>query len=121
LLGHKTKAGFYVYDKHQKKPNPNIEKFLPDSKEISADEQSDISDRMLLRMVNEAAYCYSESVITSTDDGDVGAVFGVGFPAYLGGPFRFIETEGTTTMAQKLDSFVQRFGHRFLKAPFFEG
>ena len=47
-----------------------------------------------MMMLNEAARCFGEQVIKSARDGDIGAVFGIGFPPFLGGPFRYMDTLG---------------------------
>ena len=42
-----------------------------------------IIERCLYRLLNEAAYCLQEKIIQSPSDGDIGAIFGIGFPAFL--------------------------------------
>lgn len=49
-------------------------------------------------MLNEAARCFDEKVIRSARDGDIGAVFGIGFPPFLGGPFRYMDALGPGEM-----------------------
>src|SRR5262249_15839735 len=97
--GRKNEKGFYLYGKAARGPggakkrvDPTIYEVLglpkPTSqRKLSADE---IQFRCSLQFVNEAVRCYGERILRSARDGDVGAVFGLGFPPFRGGPFRFV-------------------------------
>lgn len=78
---------------------------------------ADASDRLLLRMINEAFFAYGDGVLGSTSDGDIGAVFGLGFPAHLGGPFHHTRQRGAETVLADLREFASRYGPRFEPAP----
>jgi 3-hydroxyacyl-CoA dehydrogenase/enoyl-CoA hydratase/3-hydroxybutyryl-CoA epimerase len=67
-------------------------------------------------MVNEAAWCLQEDILRNPTDGDLGAVLGLGFPPFLGGPFRYIDREGADTIVERLQKFEQEHGPRFTPA-----
>ncbi|MEX2425032.1 MAG: 3-hydroxyacyl-CoA dehydrogenase NAD-binding domain-containing protein [Acidimicrobiia bacterium] len=77
----------------------------------------DAADRLLLRMINEAYFAYGDGILGSTSDGDIGAVFGLGFPAHLGGPFHYTEQRGAGNVLADLEDFATRHGPRFNPAP----
>jgi 3-hydroxyacyl-CoA dehydrogenase/enoyl-CoA hydratase/3-hydroxybutyryl-CoA epimerase len=129
--GRKSKKGFYAYDKDGKKGDvdPGVYSlFLPAGRTpivesvatLSADVPGrpempavQIQQRTVLAMLNEAARCLSEGIIRSPRDGDVGAVFGIGFPPFRGGPFRHMDSLGVNIVVQRLEDLNARFPGRF--------
>ena len=105
--GRKRGKGFYTYKKGKKGlVDESIYSLLGVSGE-RAMEAEEIVQRCVLAMVNEAARCWQEGVIRSLRDGDIGAVFGIGFPPFLGGPFRYADSLGIATVVQRLEGFQQ--------------
>ena len=78
---------------------------------------SRIAERCVLALVNEAAFSLSEGVVRSPEDGDLGAVLGLGFPAFRGGPFRYVDHEGADRIAVRLEALRSAYGPRFEAAP----
>ncbi|CAF1075779.1 unnamed protein product [Rotaria sordida] len=116
LLGKKSGQGLYIYSNDgNKKINPKCKELLRNSltqtKDISKIET--IQWRISLRILNEAARCLEENVISSPTDGDIGAVFGFGFPPMKGGPFRFMDTYGTSNIVDLMNNYQLEYGDRF--------
>ena len=70
----------------------------------------------MVQMLNEAVRCLEEGIIASARDGDIGAIFGIGFPPFLGGPFRYIDQMGAAALVAQLRNLESRFGSRFTPA-----
>ncbi|MCH1414133.1 MAG: 3-hydroxyacyl-CoA dehydrogenase family protein, partial [Glaciecola sp.] len=77
----------------------------------------EIIQRSVYMMLNEAARCLDEGVVRSARDGDIGAIFGIGFPPFLGGPFSYMDTIGISNLVERLDYFAQKYGNKFTPAP----
>ena len=73
--------------------------------------------RMALVMINEAALCLQEDILESAVDGDLGAILGLGFPPFLGGPFRYIDRLGADEVVKRMERFEHEIGVRFKPAP----
>ena len=58
----------------------------------------------------EAARAFAEGVLLAPADGDLGAILGVGFPAYTGGPFCYIDGIGLTAFVIEADRLADLFG-----------
>ena len=72
-----------------------------------------IVERLVYPMLDEAVRCLDDGVITSPRDGDVGAVFGIGYPAFRGGPFRTLDALGSAAVVATLDQLAQTHVGRF--------
>jgi 3-hydroxyacyl-CoA dehydrogenase/enoyl-CoA hydratase/3-hydroxybutyryl-CoA epimerase len=77
----------------------------------------EITERCVLQMLNESAHCLGEGILRSARDGDIGAIFGLGFPPFRGGPFRFMDALGADEVVQRLRHYQDIHGARFEPAP----
>lgn len=115
-LGRKNKKGMYSYsDGKKKEVNTGIYKYFGGTNRTNPDMET-AQFRMALTMINEAAYCLEEGILKSATDGDLGAILGLGFPPFLGGPFRYIDRLGADVIVKKLNGFAEEFGPRFKPA-----
>lgn len=112
-LGRKNNKGFYAYDNGKKAGvDATIYSLLKIQPKSSADDQ-EIIDRCVLGYLNESARCLEEGIIPSAYDGDIGSVFGLGFPPFWGGPFKYVDFVGAAAVVKKLEALTQKFGPRF--------
>jgi 3-hydroxyacyl-CoA dehydrogenase/enoyl-CoA hydratase/3-hydroxybutyryl-CoA epimerase len=118
--GRKGRSGFYKYDAAGVKGDvdPTIYHVIGAVARANAGQHVKIPDeemvrRCVLAMVNEAARCLEEGILRNVRDGDVGAVFGIGFPPFRGGPFRYVDTLGAATVVRQLQELNARHSPRF--------
>jgi 3-hydroxyacyl-CoA dehydrogenase/enoyl-CoA hydratase/3-hydroxybutyryl-CoA epimerase len=115
--GRKNNRGFYKYNGKtgKKTVNPEVQKTLKikRSKKIDIKE---IQQRVCLAMVNEAIICLEKGIIKSPEDGDVGAILGLGFPPFRGGPFNYVDQTGPDKIFKTMKAFHEKFGPRFTPA-----
>ncbi|MBB1427597.1 fatty acid oxidation complex subunit alpha FadJ [Shewanella frigidimarina] len=113
--GRKNGKGFYQYGPKAKKAklvDESVYKVL-DILIASDKEAKGVAERCTIQMLNEAVRCLEEGIIASARDGDIGAIFGIGFPPFLGGPFRYIDTLGASNLVATLQGYQSLYGDRF--------
>lgn len=89
-LGKKSGKGFYDYSKKKKKDNLQILQCYPrNKKDLTSENKEMIYNRLINKFIEETEHCLKDGVIESELDGDIGAIFGTGFPPYTGGPFNY--------------------------------
>ena len=105
LLGRKSGRGFYQYDSRGRRQVPPPDKTAADIP---------ITERLILRLLNETMACLREAVVSDADAVDAGMVYGTGFAPFLGGPMRYIESLGVTGISHSLYRLSQEYGKRFV-------
>ena len=113
--GAKNARGFYRYERPGGRPggvDPGVYAAVGVSPgtEVAGDE---LAGRCVAVLLNEAVRCLDEGILRSPRDGDVAAVFGLGFPPFLGGPFRYLDRVGPATLCTRLDALGDARGERF--------
>jgi enoyl-CoA hydratase / long-chain 3-hydroxyacyl-CoA dehydrogenase len=141
FTGRKSGKGYFLYERQERSPVDRakalVEKAMgakkkgkpynPGALEIMARHGvrpgsktdvnvEDMQLRIGLRMVNEAIQCLQEGILENPVDGDIGAVFGLGFPPMTGGPFRYVDSVGASTVVSHLERFASTLGKRFRPA-----
>ncbi|HAT1610755.1 TPA: fatty acid oxidation complex subunit alpha FadJ [Raoultella planticola] len=115
--GRKNSRGFYLYETKgrtsKKRPDAAVYSLLGVSAPHTRLSAQQIAERCVMMMLNEAARCFDEQVIRGARDGDIGAVFGIGFPPFLGGPFRYMDQLGAGEVVAILQRLAAQYGPRF--------
>lgn len=87
--------------------------------EVAKDYQapSDLEDRLILPLLNEAVACLHDGVVADADLLDAGVIFGTGFAPFRGGPIQHIRATGADALVEKLRTLQARHGDRFAPRP----
>lgn len=99
-FGQKNGQGFYSYsmDKKGKPKKIFSESILPLLTDVCANKQEfdaqTVIERMMIPMINEVVLCLQEGIIASPQEADMALVYGLGFPPFRGGVFRYLDTLG---------------------------
>jgi 3-hydroxyacyl-CoA dehydrogenase/enoyl-CoA hydratase/3-hydroxybutyryl-CoA epimerase len=118
--GRKNGRGFYRYDKDAVKDGKRqVDKTVYATLGVEPKGRlpvEEIQMRCSLQFVNEALLCFGEGLLRAPRDGDVGAIFGLGFPPFRGGPFRYVDTIGAAEVLGRIRGYEDRFGKRWAPA-----
>jgi 3-hydroxyacyl-CoA dehydrogenase/enoyl-CoA hydratase/3-hydroxybutyryl-CoA epimerase len=110
--GKRFGKGFYAYPEDATKHLwPGLGKHFPVS-----EQQPDIGElkrRLMNIQALETARCVEEGVVTHAEDGDIGSIFGWGFPPYTGGTLSYIDTMGIRNFVAECDRMAEAYGSRF--------
>ncbi|MBI5450389.1 MAG: enoyl-CoA hydratase/isomerase family protein [Gammaproteobacteria bacterium] len=103
-LGRKNGQGFYSYRNGE-----------PVKARISAGMTlpADVTDRMMLRLLNEAMACLRGHVVEDEDLLDAGIIFGTGFAPFRGGPLHHVRERGISALRGRLEELARNHGARF--------
>lgn len=114
-LGRKSGQGFYRYRGRRKRPDAATLALLGVTPERGAGAlgREEMAERLLFAMVVEAVRCLEEGILASPRDGDLGAVLGLGFPPFLGGPFRHLDGLGAGEALARLERLAAVAGPTF--------
>jgi 3-hydroxyacyl-CoA dehydrogenase/enoyl-CoA hydratase/3-hydroxybutyryl-CoA epimerase len=106
LLGRKNGSGFYLHAKSKEaKPNPQVSAYVQNQK-ASEVTREELQERMVFLMVNEAARCLEEQIVTDPADVDFAMIMGTGFAPFRGGPLRYADTVGATRLVGAMNHLV---------------
>jgi 3-hydroxyacyl-CoA dehydrogenase/enoyl-CoA hydratase/carnithine racemase len=113
-LGKKTGKGFYNYSTKNKKENILLlnerDRMIVNITEKNLLTSDQIFERLLFKFLNECNHCLRDGIIEDIIDGDIGAIYGTGFPPYLGGPFNYIDNIGEEQYYEKLNTLNKKYG-----------
>jgi 3-hydroxyacyl-CoA dehydrogenase/enoyl-CoA hydratase/3-hydroxybutyryl-CoA epimerase len=110
--GRAAGGGFYDYPKDGKKSLwPELAKIF--GKPGVAYEFEELKERILYRQAIETARCLEEGVLTTAHDGNIGSIFGIGFPAWTGGALQYIRYIGAARFVQRANELAKKYGERF--------
>jgi 3-hydroxyacyl-CoA dehydrogenase/enoyl-CoA hydratase/3-hydroxybutyryl-CoA epimerase len=119
LLGRKSGRGFYLYSKGKDPtPNPDLLALVSSARGASPSHRgegqgegehsvSHLQQRMVLLMINEAARCLEERIVTAPEDVDFAMIMGTGFAPLRGGPLRYADSIGAGNLIKQMDAFVK--------------
>ncbi|RUO66406.1 3-hydroxyacyl-CoA dehydrogenase / enoyl-CoA hydratase / 3-hydroxybutyryl-CoA epimerase / enoyl-CoA isomerase [Pseudidiomarina planktonica] len=107
--GQKNGKGFYEYGVDKKgRPQKQKDEAVYKMLNITGTEKSaeEIIARCMVPMVNECVRCLEEGIVSSAAEADIAMLYGIGFPPFRGGPFRYLETVGLNKFIEMADRYA---------------
>jgi len=118
-LGRKTGRGFYRY-RGTKREKADPEGIVAGARKPAAPGTHPpdvIEARLLMPMINEAAFCLEDRIVPAPSKVDLAMIFGAGFPPFRGGLLQYADDLGIDRVVNRLEDFAERLGVRFIPSP----
>ena len=109
-MGKKVGKGFYDWTPEGKSLWTGLQELFPAKPAAEQPPVQDVKNRILYAQALNAAGSMERGTLTSPADGDIGSILGVGFPAYLGGPFCMMDEIGLANFVQEADRLASLYG-----------
>lgn len=110
-FGQKNGKGFYKYEPDRKgKPKKIFDSEINDLLAPTVDSKTELSEddiiaRMMIPLCIETARCLEENIVSSASEADMGLIYGIGFPPYLGGALHYLDQMGLQAFCQLADNY----------------
>lgn len=104
--GRKAGQGFYTWRDGE-----------PEKAHVRAEPDPDLTDRLILPMLDACVECLRKGVARDADQIDAALIFGAGFAPFRGGPLHYARSRGVAETAARLDELAERHGDRFRPDP----
>ncbi|MBV6417759.1 MAG: Fatty acid oxidation complex subunit alpha [Steroidobacteraceae bacterium] len=102
-LGRKSGHGYYAWQGGKAvKPDPG-----------GRQAPEDLTDRLMLALVNECVAVLREGTVEDADLLDAGVIYGSGFAPFRGGPLTYARARGVGAVVGRLQELAKRHGSRF--------
>ncbi|MDQ9093858.1 fatty acid oxidation complex subunit alpha FadB [Pseudoalteromonas haloplanktis] len=111
-FGQKNKAGFYQYapdrrGRLKKAQDPQAVELLSSITDAPKEfDKQEIIDRCMVPMINEVLLCLQENIIASPQEADMALIYGIGFPPFRGGAFRYLDQTGLANFVATADKYA---------------
>jgi 3-hydroxyacyl-CoA dehydrogenase/enoyl-CoA hydratase/3-hydroxybutyryl-CoA epimerase len=118
-LGRKKGKGFYRYrGTRREKPDPAAYALAGARPAAKAPLPPEVIEaRLLMPMINEAAFCLEDRIVDSAAKLDLAMIFGTGFPPFRGGLLQYADDLGADRIVNRLEDLAERLGPRFTPSP----
>ena len=101
-LGKKTGKGIYKWEGGK-----------PQKADVSDTPDAELTDRLMLPLLNTLADCMADGIVEDIDAADAGMIFATGFAPFRGGPLNYAKKRGVDDVVKSLESLAAKHGDRF--------